>query len=149
MDDDKALIERNLAVLADCGEELRIGLFERFFAAFPDRQATFLNADAASHRMTDETLQMMHGLAGGESWVWPLVAELVFTHRSFGDLPWAEYEAWLEMTVDEVLRLTGEDREGPTANAWRRQAKTLEATILRARTEWEEAMPKRGLLKQL
>lgn len=148
MDDEKALIEASLAELADCGRELRIGLFERFFAAFPDRRATFLNAEAASHRMTDETLQMMHGLAGGETWVWPLVAELVFTHRSFGDLPWNEYEAWLAMTIDEVLHLTGENSEGPTAAAWRRQAKALETTILRARTEWEEAMPKRGLLNR-
>ena len=84
---DVHLMEQSLIALADTGTEIRHALFDRFFAAFPDRRATFYNLDAASRRMTDETLQMMFGLASGASWVWPLVAELSYTHRAYGRLP--------------------------------------------------------------
>lgn len=79
---DAALMEASLLAVADVGIDIRHALFERFFDAFPERRASFISVDAASRRMTDETLQMMFGLAGGETWVWPLVAELVFTHRT-------------------------------------------------------------------
>ena len=63
---DAALIKTTLITAADSGVELRHPLFARWFAAWPDRRATFLNADASSWRMTDETLEMMLGLAKGE-----------------------------------------------------------------------------------
>ena len=49
------------------------------------------------------------GLARGEGWVWPLVAELVFTHRSYGALPIAEYDAFIDMTVDAVAPVIHSD----------------------------------------
>ena len=97
---DVPAMEASLAAVADAGVDIRYVLFDRFFAAFPDRRASFMIVDASSRRMTDETLQMMLGLAKGEGWVWPLVAELVFTHRAYGPLPIAEYDAFIDMTVD-------------------------------------------------
>src|SRR3546814_16958301 len=101
-------MEASLAAVADAGVDIRHALFDRFFAAFPDRRASFMILDASSRRMTDETLQMMLGLAKGESWVWPLVAELVFTHRAYGALPIAEFDALLTMTVEDMGRIERE-----------------------------------------
>ncbi|MHA4838801.1 hypothetical protein [Sphingopyxis sp. MSC1_008] len=138
---DAVLMEASLTAVADAGIDIRHALFDRFFAAFPDRRASFMVVDASSRRMTDETLQMMFGLAKGEGWVWPLVAELVFTHRAYGPLPIAEYDAFIDMTVAELGAAAGGAWGSETATAWRRQADALKAMIRRARAEWESAMP--------
>ncbi|KGB52512.1 hypothetical protein FG91_03256 [Sphingopyxis sp. LC81] len=138
---DAARMEASLTAVADAGIDIRHALFERFFAAFPERRASFMVVDASSRRMTDETLQMMFGLAKGEGWVWPLVAELVFTHRAYGPLPIAEYDAFIDMTVAELGAAAGTTWNGEAAAAWQRHAGALKAMIRRARAEWESAMP--------
>ncbi|ALH78855.1 hypothetical protein [Sphingopyxis macrogoltabida] len=138
---DAALMEAALIAVADAGIDIRHVLFERFFAAYPERRASFISVDAASRRMTDETLQMIFGLAKGEAWVWPLVAELVFTHRSYGALPIAEYDAFIDMTVAELGAAAGAAWDDATAAAWQRHADALKAMIHKARAEWANAMP--------
>lgn len=138
---DAAAMEASLLAVADAGIDIRHALFERFFAAYPDRRAAFLVVDASSRRMTDETLQMMFGLAKGESWVWPLVAELVHTHRTYGPLPIAEYDAFIDMTVVELGVAAGTAWSGDCAAAWQRYADELKAMIRRARAEWQAALP--------
>lgn len=133
------MMEASLVAAADA--DIRIPLFDRFFAAFPDRRASFMVVDASSRRMTDETLQMMFGLAKGEGWVWPLVAELVFTHRAYGPLPIGEYDAFIDMTVAELGVAAGAAWNIEAEAAWRRHADALKAMIRRARAEWERAMP--------
>ena len=91
--------------------------------------------------MTDETLQMMFGLAKGEGWVWPLVAELVFTHRAYGPLPIAEYDAFIDMTVVELGIAAGAAWSDDSAVAWQRHANELKMMIRRARAEWQAALP--------
>jgi hemoglobin-like flavoprotein len=140
-DADAALMEASLTAVADAGIDIRHTLFERFFTAYPERRASFISVDAASRRMTDETLQMMFGLAGAEEWVWPLVAELVFTHRSYGALPIAEYDAFIDMTVAELGLAAGPAWSVPVAAAWQRQADALKAMIRKARDEWASVMP--------
>jgi hypothetical protein len=140
-DTDAALMEASLTAVADAGIDIRHMLFERFFAAYPERRASFISIDASSRRMTDETLQMMFGLAQGEGWVWPLVAELVFTHRSYGALPIAEYDAFIDMTVEELGVAAGTAWNAGAAAAWQRHADALKAMIRTARAEWERAMP--------
>jgi hypothetical protein len=66
MASDAQLIEASLLAFAESGIEIRHGLYARFFAAFPDRVPAFLSPEATSVRMTDETLQMLHGLASDE-----------------------------------------------------------------------------------
>lgn len=138
---DVAAMEASLVAVADAGVDVRHALFDRFFAVFPDRRASFMIVDASSRRMTDETLQMMLGLAKGEGWVWPLVAELVFTHRAYGPLPIAEYDAFIDRTVEELGTASGAGWSAAAAAAWRRQAEALKAMIRQARAEWESAMP--------
>lgn len=140
-DADAALMEASLIAAADAGIDIRHNLFERFFAAYPARRASFISVDAASRRMTDETLQMMFGLAQGEGWVWPLVAELVFTHRNYGALPIAEYDAFIDMTVEELGLAAGAVWSAACASAWQRNAEALKAMIRQARAEWATAMP--------
>lgn len=136
---DAAAMEASL--IAAAGADIRLPLFERFFAAFPERRASFISVDAASRRMTDETLDMMLGLAKGEGWVWPLVTELVFTHRSYGALPIAEYDAFIDMTVDELGKAAGTEWTVEAKSVWQRHADALKAMIRKARKEWKSAMP--------
>ena len=136
---DAAAMEASL--IAAAGADIRLPLFERFFAAFPERRASFISVDAASRRMTDETLDMMLGLAKGEGWVWPLVTELVFTHRSYGALPIAEYDAFIDMTVEELGKAAGTEWTVEAKSVWQRHADALKAMIRKARKEWKSAMP--------
>ena len=142
MTSDAALIEASLLRLAERGIELRHGLYERFFAAYPARRADFLCPEATSIRMTDETLQIMHGLASDESWVWPLVAELSYTHRAYGRLPFAEYETFVDLTVAEMAEALGDDWSEAQAEAWGRQAGRLKGMIAKAQTEWDVVLPR-------
>lgn len=59
-------------------------LFGQFLNAFPATTRRFLNLDAASRRMTDETLQAMFGLWLVRGWVWPQIAEQLVTHALWG-----------------------------------------------------------------
>ena len=142
MPDAAALMEQSLLKLAASGVELRHGLYERFFAEFPARRADFLCPEATSIRMTDETLQMMYGLAAGESWVWPLVAELSYTHRAYGKLPIAEYDAFVDMTVAQLAAILGDDWSEAEAKAWSAQAERLKVLISKAQAEWEQVLPR-------
>ncbi|MDZ3830528.1 MAG: globin [Sphingopyxis sp.] len=137
---DAAAMEANLVAIAAAEIDIRHTLFERFLAAFPHRRDVFLNLDAASRRMTDETLQILYGLAGGEGWVWPLVAELVVTHRNYGALTIAEYDAFIDMTVDAVAAASGDGWDATAEAAWRRQAAALKAMVRRADSEWTAAI---------
>ena len=138
---DAALMEASLAAVADADIDIRHALFDRFFAAYPERRASFMILDASSRRMTDETLQMMVGLAKDEGWVWPLVTELVHTHRAYGPLPIAEYDAFIDMTVAELGAAAGAAWTSECAVAWAGQAEALKAVIRRARAEWQAALP--------
>ena len=142
MPTDAGLMETTLIALVDSGVELRHPLFARWFAAWPERRATFINADASSRRMTDETLEMMLGLAKGEElWVGPLVDELAFTHRSYGRLPWAEYESWIDLTIVVLGELAGEAWNAEAEAAWVGQGEALKVLIQAARAGWDAAMP--------
>jgi hypothetical protein len=139
---DAELMEASLIAGAEAGLELRFALFDKFFTAWPDRRADFLNLDAASRRMTDETLEMMIGLAKEQKqWVWPQVAELAFTHRNFGQLPWVEYESWIALTIETVAEAAGASWNSETEVAWIRQGERLKALIMEARIGWDEVMP--------
>lgn len=136
-----ALMEASLLAIAESGIDIRHALFDRFFAAYPDRRNTFLNLEVSSVRMTDETVQMMFGLATDETWVWPLVAELTFTHRNYGALPMAEYDVFIDMTVEELGQAAGDAWTPECAAAWALQAERLKTMIAKAKTEWTEVMP--------
>lgn len=141
---DAILIEASLLAVADAVDagapDIRFPLFERFFAAFPDRRASFYNVEAASRRMTDETVQMMYGLASGERWVQGLVNELTFTHRQYGPLPPGEYDVWIDLTVAVLRDTAGAAWDNATEEAWRRAAGRLKSMVAEARTGWVAAM---------
>ncbi len=139
---DAALIEASLLALAETGIELRHGLYRRFFAAFPERQAAFLSTEATSVRMTDETLQIMHGLAAGEGWAETLIAELIGTHRMYGDLPLAEYNAFIDLTVEELASALGPQWTADMALAWARQAERFKQRVAQATSDWDRLLPR-------
>jgi hypothetical protein len=135
-------MEASLVAVADAGVELRHPLFARWFAAWPERAATFINADASSRRMTDETLEMMLGLAKGEEyWVWPQLAELVHNHEGYGHFSAEEYESWIDLTVEVIGEAAGAAWNAETEAAWQRQAVRLKVLLTEARIGWDRAMP--------
>jgi hemoglobin-like flavoprotein len=139
---DAALIEASLLALAETGIELRHGIYARFFAMFPERQSAFLSTEATSVRMTDETLQIMYGLAQDEGWAETLIAELVGTHRMYGELPLAEYDAFIELTVAELAKTLGADWTADYAAAWGRQADRFKALVADATADWDRLLPR-------
>lgn len=147
MPNDAELMEQSLLALADRGIELRHKLYERFFAAFPGRREAFLCPHATSIRMTDETLQIMHGLATDADWVWTLVAELIGTHRSYGRLPLEEYEGFIDLTVDELAVALGEDCSPECHAAWLRQAARFKQMVADASSDWDRILPVSGTLQ--
>lgn len=138
--EDIVWLEESLVALADQEIDIRGPLFDQFFAAFPERRPAFLNLDAASRRMTDECLQMLYGLAGGEGWVWPLVAELVATHHNYGVIPMMEYDAFIDTTVAQLAAAQGEGWTEDHAAAWGRQADALKKMVREATAGWAQAM---------
>lgn len=141
MEDDAAIMEASLAHLADTGVELRHGLYARFFAAHPHRVKEFLSPEATSRRMADETLQMLYGLAAQEDWVETLIAELVATHRSYGDLALSEYDSFIDLLVEELAATLGSGWTPACALAWGRQADRLKAMIAKAQADWDLILP--------
>ena len=132
---DADLIEHSLlaAAEADPGDSLWRDIFERFFDEFPDRRSSFYSLEAAGPRMVNETLGMLHGLAQEERWVWYQLSSLVFTHRNYGDLPLAEYDAFIDRTIDALSSLAVAAWTADCSAAWSRQAGRLKAMIREAR----------------
>jgi len=132
---DAELIEASLVALDGREAAMRARLFDRFLAHFPERREIFIHVDATAVRMTDETLQWLHGLAQDRKWVWSQVAELVINHRNYGALRQEEYDAFVDLAID-ALRDTIDIWDAATEGAWRRQAASLKTLIARARAEW-------------
>ncbi len=137
---DAGLMERTLEALAGREDQLRIALFERFFAEFPARRADFLAFDASSRRMADETLQLLYGMATGADWLWTQTADLVDLHRAYGALPQIEFDRFVDLTGDTACDVAG--ATVPERAAWGAQAAALKRLIARARAEWEVALPR-------
>lgn len=133
---DADLMEASL-IAADGREgDMRAALFERFFAVYPERRAIFVHVDATAVRMTDEALQWMLGLASGAGWVWGQVAELVYQHRNYGQLAQAEYDLFVDLTVEELGRVADDSWTPECAAAWTRAAADLKRMVGRAIAEW-------------
>lgn len=140
MNGDGPLLEASLVALAGQEEALRRQLFDRFLARWPEHRPRFLALETSSRRMTDETLQLLLALAGGEGWVWPHVADLVDLHRAYGALGPAEYDGFIDMVVEGACELSAADEA--TRTAWERQGAALKALVARAAAEWAVAMPR-------
>lgn len=136
-----AAMEASLVAIAEAGVDLRAPLFDRYFAAYPHRRAIFYNLEVSSRRMTDETIGMMLGLAQGGGWVVPFTNELMFTHRNYGAVPMAEYDAFIDMTVETMADAAGAAWTAECAAAWSAQAERLKAAVREARDGWARVMP--------
>lgn len=130
---DADLMEENLLAVADNGAGLREAIFARFFSEFPERRALFYSEEAAQPRMMNETLDMLYGLATDEKWVWFQIASLVYNHRNYGDFPSAEYDRFVDLTVEAIAEASGETWTASHGAAWARQAVKLKAMIEKAR----------------
>lgn len=137
--DDTDLMEQTLLALDGREDELRLTLFERFFARYPARRADFLAFEASSRRMTDEALQMLFGLAGDAFWVETQVADLVDLHRNYGALPLAEFDCFVDLTAGTACDLAAASPEQRAA--WARQVARLKPLIAGAHADCKVAIP--------
>ena len=137
---DAELMEQTLESLAGKDDALRLELFRRFFAEFPARRADFIAFDASSRRMTDETLQLLHGLATNADWLWTQLADLVDLHRAYGALPAIEFDRFIALTADTACDLA--DAPEAARAAWAAKAAELKQLVRKARLEWETALPR-------
>lgn len=143
MTDDYAAtqMERTLLAVADTGIDIAPLLFERFLAAYPVQRATFINLEAAMGRMTNETVEALLGLATSEFWVPVTIANFVDLHRNYGEIPLAQYVAFVDMVVDTLSEAAGAGWTEAQELAWRTQAKRLNGMIAEACKGRTPALP--------
>lgn len=125
-------MDESLAALADREIDYPALLFDRFLAAFPGERAKFLNLAAARTRMSDETLQMLYGIASGERWVDTAVADFVDLHRNYGTIDLAVYCGFVDLAVETLAIAAGDAWTDTAASGWERAAGVLKSKILRA-----------------
>jgi hypothetical protein len=125
-----AAMERVVAAVGDMAA-LSQRVFARFLAEYPDEAARFINLDAAVLRMTDETLVLLLGLAGGEGWAAGGAAHWADLHRNYGAIADDRYRAWTQLVVEE-LALATEAEWLPSASGWADASEQLTALLLAA-----------------
>jgi hypothetical protein len=64
-----------------------------------------------------------------------------FTHRSYGRLPWEEYESWIDLTITVLGEHAGAAWDAETEAAWVRHGERLKELIIAAREGWDRVMP--------
>ena len=129
---DSAQMEATLDAIAEAEIDIIPGLFERFFAAFPEQRPAFINLAAASGRMTNETIEALVGLATDEPWVPVTITNFVDLHRNYGEIPQSHYTAFVDMVVEALADAAGAEWNEHQENAWRTQAQRLNAMIAEA-----------------
>lgn len=125
-------MEAPLFAIAEADIDITPALFDRFFTAFPEQRAPFINLDAAAGRMTNETIEAMIGLATNEHWVPTTIINFVDLHRNYGDFPASLYATFIDMTVDALADAAGDAWTDESNAAWRAQADRLKAMVAEA-----------------
>ncbi len=125
-------MEATLVAIAEADIDIIPGLFARFFDSFPEQRPAFINLAAASGRMTNETIEALLGLAADESWVPVTITNFVDLHRNYGEIPNAQYWAFVDMVVDALADAAGTGWNDRQERAWRIQAGRLNAMIAEA-----------------
>jgi hypothetical protein len=125
--EDLALMESTLLALGDV--DIRGELFDRFFEAFPEQRPAFTNLEAASRRMTNETIEAMLGLAEGARWVDVTVADFIDLHRRYAPIPAQQYEAFVDMVIAELAASAGSAWTPAAHEVWHRRAGELKAKL--------------------
>lgn len=126
------VMEAPLFAIAEADIDIARALFDRFFAAFPEHRAVFINPDAARGRMTNETIEAMIGLATDEYWVPTTIVNFVDLHRIYGDFPASLYAAFIDLVVDTMADAAGPAWTSEADTAWRTQAQRLKAMVSEA-----------------
>lgn len=126
------IMEAPLLAIAEADIDIAPILFDRFFAAFPERRAVFINPDAARGRMTNETIEAMIGLATNEHWVPTTIVNFVDLHTIYDDFPASLYAAFIDLTVDTLADSAGTAWTAESDAAWRMQADRLKAMVAEA-----------------
>jgi hypothetical protein len=125
-------MEAPLFAIAEADIDIAPILFDRFFAAFPERRAVFINPDAARGRMTNVTIEAMIGLATDEYWVPTTIVNFVDLHTIYGDFPASLYAAFIDLVVDTLADSAGSAWTTESNAAWRTQADRLKAMVVEA-----------------
>ena len=123
-------MEASLCALGDT--DIRPALFDHFFEAFPDQRPAFINLDAASARMTNETIEAMMGLAEGAPWVETTIVNFVDLHRNYGAIPHDHYSAFVDMTVGAMAGAADPPWSSAETRVWHDYGAKLKSMIEKA-----------------
>lgn len=132
---DHELIEQTLSALDGKEDSYRLKVFERLFTAYPEAREAFLGFDGSSVRMSNEVLELLHGLAGGEDWVATQTTDVIDLHQSYGDFRLDQFRHFADLAAATVCDVT--DANADQRAAWQRQADKLKPLIAQARTDWD------------
>ncbi len=127
MTGDLALMEASLLAVGET--DLRPLIFDQFFETFPHHRPAFLNLEASSGRMINETLEMMMGLAEDAKWVEVTIVNFVDLHRNYGAFPAADYDEFIDLTLICLANAAGSGWTGDVDRAWSHHAATLKSMI--------------------
>lgn len=132
---DNELIEQTLEALDGREDEYRLQVFDRLFKDYPDARENFLGFDGSSVRMSNEVLELMHGLAAGQDWVPTQTTDVIDLHQSYGDFRLDQFHHFADLAVATVCDVTGASAEQRAA--WQRQADKLKPLIEQSRDDWD------------
>lgn len=132
---DNELIEQTLTALDGKEDAYRVEVFNRLFADYPEAQEAFLGFDGSSVRMSNEVLELLHGLASGADWVETQTTDVIDLHQSYGDFRLDQFHHFADLAAATVCDITGASAEQRAA--WQRQADKLKPLIAQSRTDWD------------
>jgi hypothetical protein len=81
--------------------------------------------------MTDETLVLLLGLAGGEGWAVGGAAHWADLHRNYGAIADERYSAWTRLVVEELAIASGQEWPA-SADGWAKASDELTTLLLAA-----------------
>lgn len=126
------VLERSLYAVAEAGEDITPHFFARFFARHPEQQEMFFQPEVTCGAMVTEILDSLLALGSKEGWVDTSIANLVVSHRCYGDFPLPLYAELLEVFTLTLADLAGPRWSAGFDAAWRQVTAELYALIAKA-----------------
>jgi hemoglobin-like flavoprotein len=125
------ILERSLWAVAEADRDITPIFFSRLFARYPEQRPSFHHADSTCGAMVNEMIETVVGLATGEDWVERSTQSLVMAHRCYGDIPLALYADSIDMLIDTLAEVAGDDWSEQFETVWREQGSALKTLIAR------------------
>lgn len=131
---DAACLAHSLQLAVERRPDLDLAVFPRLFERCPSARPLFnvFSPDFAPHgcaTMVYSILELLQDQAAGKGYVAGYAQQLAAEHRGFGVHDPAHYAQVLDALLDVLASALGPDWTPEVAQAWQRQARTLQAHL--------------------